>query len=165
MLRRAMILAGGISCGAACSQFPEFSQQYTQRLAGKVEELNLFVEDFDKDARKVGKTREQALVALAQGGEIGAARSETMVNTLARRDRLENALTELKGATAYERAKMASMFTDSELARGTWDDFKPAVPLTVEGAIFTGGGFILGTGVMMVLLGLLGGLFRRNRTT
>lgn len=165
MIKKALILAGGIGCGATLSQFPEFSQQYTQRLGGKVEELNLFIDNFDTDARKVGKTREQALVALAQSGEIGEVRAETMVNTMARRDRLANALVELKGASAYDRARMANMFTDSELARGTWQDFKPAVPLTAEGVVFTGGGFVLGAGAMMVLLGLLGRLFRRKKTS
>ncbi|MBU0778826.1 MAG: DUF2937 family protein, partial [Alphaproteobacteria bacterium] len=33
---RALALIGGLAGGAALSQYPEFSQQYLQRLAGQV---------------------------------------------------------------------------------------------------------------------------------
>ena len=54
MFARVLTLAGGLSGAAGLSQFPEFSQQYAQRLGGAVEELQLFVEEFDADAAGVG---------------------------------------------------------------------------------------------------------------
>ncbi|NRB05388.1 MAG: DUF2937 family protein, partial [Rhodobacteraceae bacterium] len=47
MLGRAIALAGGLAGGLSLSQFPEFSQQYLQRLGGAVDALAVVVTDFD----------------------------------------------------------------------------------------------------------------------
>ena len=47
MILRALTLAGGLTGAAVSSQFPEFSQQYTQRLGGAVDALAVVVADFD----------------------------------------------------------------------------------------------------------------------
>ena len=57
MLLRAITMAGGLVGAAGLSQFPEFSQQYVQRLGGAVDELSRFVAEFDADAAAVGMTR------------------------------------------------------------------------------------------------------------
>lgn len=155
---RILALLGGLTGAAGLSQFPEFAQQYTQRLAGKVEELTRFVAEFDADAAAVGVSREQALIDLAQGGAIGAERAQTMVTTIERQARLSQALDDLRDATPYQRAMQANAFTDAELARGTLSDFKPAVPLTLEGGSFAGIGFLGGFGAIAGL----GWLFRRR---
>lgn len=162
MIVRALTLAGGLAGAAGLSQFPEFSQQYTQRLAGKVEELTRFVEEFDADAAAVGVGREQALIGLAQGGAIGAERAQTLVDTIARQRHLAAALEDLRGAGPFTRAYHANAFTDSELARGTLSDFNPALPLSFEGLIFAGLGFLAGLGVFGTLQRLLGLVFRRR---
>ena len=165
MFFRAVTLAGGLAGAAGLSQFPEFSQQYTQRLAGKVEELTRFVAEFDADAADVGVSREQALIDLAQGGEIGAQRAQTMVTTIERQARLSQALDDLRGAGPFTRAYHANVFTDSELARGTLSDFKPAVPLSFEGLVFAGVGFLGGMSVLSMLSWIAGVAFPRRRTT
>jgi len=147
MFVRALTLAGGLAGAAGLSQFPEFSQQYTQRLAGKVEELTRFVEEFDADAANVGVSREQALIDLAQGGAIGTERAQTIVTTIERQNRLSTALLQLRSAGPFTRAYHANAFTDGELARGTLSDFKPAIPLTFEGLIFAGVGLLMGLGL------------------
>ena len=43
MILRTMALAAGLTGAATLSQFPEFSQQYTQRLGGAVDELSAIV--------------------------------------------------------------------------------------------------------------------------
>jgi hypothetical protein len=151
MFLRALTLAGGLTGAAGLSQFPEFSQQYMQRLGGKVEELTRFVEEFDADAQAVGLSRDQALIDLAKGGDIGAERAETMASTIERQIRLSAALDELRGAGPFTRAYHASAFTDSELARGTLNDFKPALPLSFEGLVFAGFGFLAGIGIFSLL--------------
>ncbi|MFK7941044.1 MAG: DUF2937 family protein [Roseovarius sp.] len=156
MFLRALTLAGGLTGAAGLSQFPEFSQQYLQRLGGKVEELTRFVEEFDADASAVGVSREQALVDLAQGGGIGAERAQTMVSTIDRQARLSTALEDLRGAGPFTRAYHANAFTDSELARGTLNDFKPALPLTFEGIVFSVLGFLAGIGVFSFVSWLFG---------
>lgn len=162
MFFRALTLAGGIVSGLGVAQFPEYSQQYMQRMAGKVEELTRFVEEFDADARTVGVSREQALIDLAQGGAIGAERAQTMVTTIERQQKFSKALQELRSAGPFTRAYHASAFTDTELARGTLSDFKPALPLTFEGAVFGGVGFLGGIGIFSAIGALFGRLFWRK---
>ena len=60
-MRRALATLGGLGLAIACSQFPEYAQQYEQRLGGAVDELRIIVADFDADARKFGLSREEAL--------------------------------------------------------------------------------------------------------
>ena len=61
---RALILAGGVAGAAGLSQFPEYSQQYNQRLAGAVDELSHVVADFDASAAAEGLSREAALAQM-----------------------------------------------------------------------------------------------------
>lgn len=157
MFFRALTLAGGLAGAAGLSQFPEFSQQYLQRMAGKVEELTRFVEAFDADARTVGVSREQALIDLAQGGRIGAERARTMTTTIKRQAQMAQALKQLRGAGPFTRVYRVSAFTDTELARGTLEDFRPALPLTFEGVVFGSAGFVAG----LAAFGIIGALFRR----
>ena len=163
MFTRVLVLAGGIGGAAALSQFPEFSQQYAQRLGGAVDELRLFVQDFDADAASVGLEREAALVQLADGGALGVARAETMRGTIARYQRLETAQDKLKGASALGRAINVMHFNDADIAEAAWADFRPAVPLTAEGAVFGGGGFAMGGLLMAVLIGGLRRLYGRRK--
>ena len=49
MITRTLVLAGGVAGAAILSQFPEYAQQYTQRLGGAVDALGQVVADFDDD--------------------------------------------------------------------------------------------------------------------
>lgn len=144
------------------SQFPEYSQQYAQRLGGAVDELRQFVEDFDADAARVGLGREQALSELSRAGALGAERAETMQSTIERFDRLSSALADLKDAGPFSRAYHAVHFNDPGIAQAAWQDFKPAVPLTFEGAIFSGAGLAAGGLLVSIFLGFLRMIFRRR---
>lgn len=162
MFARVLTLAGGLSGAAALSQFPEFSQQYAQRLGGAVDELRLFISDFDADAARVGLERETALVELAEAGALGAARAETMRATIERYDRLETALVDMKDAGPFMRAYHAAHLNDLDIAQAAWVEFKPAVPLTFEGAVFSGAGLVSGWLVISMLIGLIRLPFRRR---
>lgn len=61
MISKGLATAGGLCCALAASQFPEFSQQYKQRLSGAVDELAWVVERFDADAAALGMSRDAAL--------------------------------------------------------------------------------------------------------
>lgn len=163
MIVRAITLAGGLAGAAGLSQFPEFSQQYTQRLGGAVDELSRFVAEFDADAATLGLSREAALADLASGGEMGRARAQTAQGTIARHARLSADLEALQNAGPFTRAYELRRFTDTEIAARTWQAYKPAAPMTFEGAAFAGVGLLAGMGLMGGLLSLLGGLLRRGR--
>lgn len=165
MFARALAVVAGLSGAAGVSQFPEYSQQYIQRLGGAVDELSRFMEDFDTDAAKFDMSREAALVDLAQGGQMGAARAGTMVKTIERHARFSSDLKQLQGLGPFSRARYAARFTDSELASRVWENYKPAMPVTFEGAVFAGIGFLSGLALLSGLIYVLRlpfALFRRR---
>jgi len=133
-------------------------------LGGAVDELSRFVVAFDADAADVGLSRAAALDDLAQGGAMGQKRAETMAATLARYDRLSADLTTLETAGPFSRAYLAARSRDSEIAAKAWDAFKPALPITFEGAVFAGIGLIAGITGVGATLALLRGLFRRRKS-
>ena len=60
MIGKVLALAGGVAGAAGLSQYPEFSQQYIQRLAGQVDALTVVVADFDRSALANGLSRAAA---------------------------------------------------------------------------------------------------------
>ena len=139
----------------AASQFPEFSQQYVQRLGGAVDELRLVAADFDKSAAGVGLTREEALASM-NGNAFQTARRADMTRSFSRLSRLESDLVALKDADAFTRLRHVARFSDKGIAARAWDAYRPAVPVTAEGILFAMGGFFAGFGLLRgfgILLG------------
>ena len=164
MILRAATLAAGLAGGAGLSQFPEYSQQYMQRLGGAVDELERVVADFDASAAASGLTRDAALAEL-QGTDFLERRRADMTRTIERAETLAEDLALLETAGPFTRAYYAARFTDGEVARAALDVYRPAVPVTFEGAIFAVAGFLLGSAALGGLLAILRGLFRRKPAT
>lgn len=159
-MTRIVNIAGGVLLACSMSQFPEFSQQYVQRLGGAVDELSTVVRDFDKSAEVTGLTREAALSSLT-GTEFLGRRQDDMRRTISRQERLAADYDLLQNAGAYERMVYISKFTDTAIAKRTWADFRPAVPLTLDGLVFTVLGYLAGYGTLTGIFGLRRG--RRSR--
>ena len=125
---------GGLAGGAGLSQFPEFSQQYLQRLAGTVDEIQLQVSAFDASARRAGLTREEALAETSESAFLNSRQNDAraMIN---RSERLTADLDALRASGPILRVFQAPRLTDPEIAASTWSDFKPAAPLTLEGLV------------------------------
>ncbi|MEP2782994.1 MAG: DUF2937 family protein [Pseudoruegeria sp.] len=162
MIIRTLALAGGICVGVGASQFPEYSQQYLQRLSGATEALGVVVADFDASAAAEGLSRDSALDAMV-GNDFLERRQEDMRRAFARYHQLSFYLSDLRNSTALDRALSAHRFTDAELSRDTWNDFQPAVPVTIEGAGFAAGGFFVGYVLISLLFGGLWWGLRRSR--
>jgi len=165
MLVRALAFVAGLGGAAGVSQFPEYSQQYMQRLGGAVDELLRFMDDFHKDAVSLDLSRDAALVDLAQGGQMGAARADSMVRTIDRHARLSSDLADMQNLGPFSLARYATRFTDPELAGRVWENYKPAMPVTFEGIIFAVIGFLGGLALLSGLIYLLRlpfALFRRT---
>ncbi len=165
MILRAVTLAAGLTGAMGLSQFPEYSQQYIQRLGGAVDELARIVQQFDADADRVGLTRIAALSELQGGGAFGAEHARSMAATIARHDRLSNDLAVLDGAGPFTRARLAAHLGDPDIAARAWAAYRPALPVTFEGAIFAGAGFLLATTLVRMLAALISGAFLRPRRT
>ena len=117
----------------------------------------------DADAAAVGLTRQAALADLSRGGVMGAQRADTMARTIARYERLSGDLGELRAAGPFTRAYYAARLTDPEIAAAAWAAYRPALPLTFEGASFAGLGFLAGLAAAGVAARLLMAPFRRRK--
>lgn len=159
MIVRALALAGGVTGAAGLSQFPEFSQQYMQRLGGTVDELHRQIERYEMDADKVGLTLEELLAELSAEGPRAKTQAGNIQSDIDRHAQLSDALTRLKEAGPFTRARLVGYMSDREIAGKAFDDYKPAVPATFEGAIFAGTGFFAGWAGFSVILAVLGGLW------
>lgn len=160
MILRATALAAGLVTATTASQFPEFSQQYTQRLGGAVQALEEVVADFDASAAAEGLSRAQALDQM-RGTDFVERRRADMQATFARYDQLRADLTLLEGQGPFMRAYHAARMSDRDISRSALQAFEPAVPLTFAGVVFSVFGFVLGW-ISVRVLGALARLpFRR----
>lgn len=159
---RILAAAGGIAGAVALSQFPEFSQQYVQRLSGAVDELRAVTVLFDTAARVGGLSRDEALSEL-RGTGFGDQFSDDMRSRIYRYERLNADYQALAGAAPLQRLARAWRFRDPDLVERTWDDFQPAVPVTSEGLVFAGIGYAGGWLLVSLVLGALFGRRRRRR--
>lgn len=160
-MKRLFILIIASACGIVLSQFPEFAQQYRQRLGGAVEELSLIVTRFDAAAANAGLSREQALGRYAQTqDDFLQTQGGNMQATITRYECLKTHLTNLTDAAQFERLWVFTKERDMDLSKATLDAYEPAVPATAEGLIYGGGGLAGG----WILLSLLLSPFGRRRS-
>ncbi|MDB5561053.1 MAG: Methyl-accepting chemotaxis protein [Hyphomicrobiales bacterium] len=163
-MRRGLSILGGLALGVALSQFPEYAQQYTQRLGGAVDELRIITTEFDAAAKAGGLTREQALARYDTSTDsFLKGRGSSMQQTFARYDQLSGMLAQIRGANASDRLSLLPQFVDTEIGQRTLDSFKPAVPVTIEGFAYAGVGLVLGYAVVSILISFLLLPFRRRR--
>lgn len=154
-----LIFAGALATGVAGSQFPEFSQQYLQRLGGQFDALSQVAADFDASAAKAGLTRDAALAQI-KGSTFQDAHRQDMEHMFTRLNRITADLALLRAAGPLERMALPQRFRDVETLRAVWADFRPAVPVTSDGMMATLAGTIAGwlglTGLVALIRGLLG---------
>jgi hypothetical protein len=144
-MRRAVAIVGGLALATALSQFPEYAQQYTQRLGGAVDELRVIVEDFDRGAAQGGLDRSEALARYgASTDTFLAGRGESMVRTFVRYERLSAALDEIENADPVERLQNLPLYLDTDIGARTLSAYEPAIPVTPEGFLYAFSGLVLG---------------------
>ncbi|TBN41946.1 DUF2937 family protein [Paracoccus subflavus] len=136
-------LAVAVCVAIALSQFPAFSDQYVQRLGGQVDALSRVAAEFDASAQGAGLTRDQALTDLS-GSAFRDAHQANMRDVFARLDRARTDLQMLRIAGPLERMLLPHRLRDAETLAATWDDFRPAVPVTGAGLWAAGIGLALG---------------------
>jgi len=163
-MRRMIAGIGGVGLALMLSQFPEYAQQYTQRLGGAVDELRVITEDFDRAAVAGGLDRATALGRYeASNDDFLAGRGTSMTATFQRYDQLSATLARIENADAVERLQSLPAYLDTDIGRRTLESYKPAVPVTMEGILYAGGGFILGYLVLSGLWRFVTLLFKRRR--
>lgn len=151
-MRRTLGVIGGVGLGLTLSQFPEFSQQYEQRLGGAVDELRIIVTDFDADAAREGLNREQALDRYeANTDTFIVGRGADMAATIARYERLSQHLVRVQNAGPIEKLSGMAEFYDAQVAARAWENYEPAVPVTPEGVALSGIGILGGYSLVSFL--------------
>jgi hypothetical protein len=163
-MRRFVGLAAGILVAAAFGQFPEYAQQYTQRLGGAVDELRVIVANFDAQATQNGFDRAEALRRYEIAGDTFlVAQGTDMARTISRYDDLSAALVELENATPFERLQNLPLYLDTDIGARTLEAYRPAVPVTVEGFAYAAAGLALGYLLASAVFRLFALLFRPRR--
>lgn len=149
---RLLAFLSGLTGAVGLSQFPEFSQQYLQRLAGAVDQLEVIVDRFDADARRSDLTRAEALAEYAAAGGFLADQGEARADEIARFEGLSADYATLKALAPLQRLAHVTRFADPSIARRTWDDFRPAVPVTFDGLVCAAIGYGMAWALAMALL-------------
>ena len=163
-MRRVIAGIGGLGLAVTLSQFPEYAQQYTQRLGGAVDELRVITEEFDRAAAAGGLDRNAALDRYVVSNDAFlAGQGTSMTATFQRYDQLSTTLSRIEGAGPVERLQSLPAFLDTDIGRRTLENYKPAVPVTMEGILYAGGGFILGYLILSGLWRFASMPFKRKR--
>lgn len=157
---RTLAMIGGIAGAVALSQFPEFSQQYMQRLSGARTELKVITAGFDLTASAAGYSRDEALEKMG-GSDFQNDLRDQMQDNFDRYDRLDASYAALKGSEPLMRLTKLWHFRDTDLVQRTWNEYRPAVPVTADGILCAGIGYVGGWLIVSLLLGAFMRPFRR----
>ena len=147
----------GIAGAVISSQGPGFTLQYMQNLQGRLDELKPMVEQYDADLTGYGYTRAQALAECDNAARLLTALCDGYERTIVRYDLLSAHMAELEAASAYVRPLLLVRGRMDDVARSTYSQFEPAVPATLDGGVYAGGGFAFFWGAATFLFGLFGG--------
>jgi hypothetical protein len=145
MLTRRLAVAIGLFFAVIGAQWPEFAQQYRQRLGGALDELNRMIAEFDDEAKSQSLTREQGLARLQENGDpLARERAGAMNEDIDRAGRLSRQREAFNQAGPVGRlAALAEDFDAPTLAEA-WRDFEPALPVTSEAFVIGGAALVLG---------------------
>lgn len=129
---------------AGLSQAPEFFQQYLQRLGGHLDEARRQLAQFEAVARQSGITLQQLIdTTQAQQPAAVAKLGGVIAENQQRVESLAAAESALREANLFERPFVFLRHVDWDIAARTWEVFKPAVPVTIEGLVYAGAGMVL----------------------
>lgn len=142
MSGRTIPLAFGLIGALALSQFPEFVQQYTQRVGGAYEELAAEAGQFRTNAELGGQTTEEALSTLEHGGGVVAEQAASVRHLLAREADLGALYSGLQDEEGFNKIYAFLRYPQPELIRQTAEIYRPAAPLSFDGAAYAALGFL-----------------------
>jgi len=126
------------------AQAPEFFQQYLQRLGGHLDEARRQLAAFAQAAQAAGKPMARFIADTLANPDPGVARlGETIQETVDRVDTLAAAQQALTDASGWTRPFAFLGHFQADISQATLAVFKPAVPTTLEGAVYAATGVAL----------------------
>ncbi len=139
LLDRALCVIGTL----LFSQVPEFMQQYLQRLGGHLDEARRQLEQFQQTATQSGLTLAKLIEQTTANADPAVAKlGGVMTEALARVDTLATAQAAMQHASLWSRPFVFLEHVDTAIAHATWTIFKPAVPTTLEGLLYSLAGML-----------------------
>lgn len=149
---RLCIVAGAF----AGSQIPQFMQQYSQRLAGHVSELQQLIDQLRTVAAHSNKSLEEYIQKfLASTDADFAHQGHFMQGMVARWEELNGALLHLMQSSAWTRPLVFMKDLQSDIAHSTFASFQPGINLSVEGLCYAGIGSLMGWAIYQLISKLL----------
>jgi len=134
------------------AQIPEFIQQYRQRLAGHVAELNRILDDLRQIAQHSNKTLGEYIGKFMSSSDPDFSQQGIFMQEMTMRwEKLNDALINLTNSSGFLRPYVFLRDLQVEIARSTLRDFQPGINVTVEGVCYTLLGAALGYGVYRLL--------------
>lgn len=153
MLIRRLALFFAMLAGVVSAQFPEYAQQYRQRLGGALDELNAIIARFDADAAQSGLSEQGGIMRLKSNPDVFVqGRAGQMKDVIARRDRLAQQSQAFTHDGNFRRVWELAAHADPSIAWRAYQSFEPGIPVTTEGIVSAVIGFFLG-GALIKLLG------------
>ncbi|MGE4219935.1 MAG: DUF2937 family protein [Alphaproteobacteria bacterium] len=155
-IRTTFLLLFALAGAAALSQFPEFYQQYLQRLSGRADEVSAQVTALDARAAAAGLDRFDYVRAFSENSDrIVRGEGQAMVALLGRQVRLAAAVHALReSAPAFQPFAFAENFYWED-AQATAAVYAPALPLTLAGGVYALVGFLCGSLLFSMLMALI----------
>jgi hypothetical protein len=139
ILDRVLCVAGAV----ASSQFPEFMQQYLQRLEGHLDEARIVLGRLRDAAAQSGMSLEQLEASAAHNPDPSIVRLSGVITVAAQRvDQLASADAALRAASAWTRPFVFAAHADWGIVRATASIYRPAVPTTAEGLVYAAAGMV-----------------------
>lgn len=163
-MRKSVFLLFGCAGALLFSQFPEFFQQYTQRLGGHLDEVAAQVSALERRADEAGKELPAYLRTFLLHRDADVRREGYALREMVqRKETLTQSYKALTGVENWWRAGEFAKHVDWEIAGSALSIYRPAMPVTPEAAIYAGAGFGGGAIVYFTLLGLIGPRERSRR--
>lgn len=142
---RIVLIVFALLCAGAMSQFPEFYQQYKQRMGGALDELNRQVEALDARASERDLNRFDYIRRFELNEDpVIQGEGQAMVETLGRQKRFQESMDRLMAAPWYMQSIETLFHLEPDIAIETAKAFVPAIPLSVSGGAHAFLGFFFG---------------------
>ncbi|MFI5344042.1 MAG: DUF2937 family protein [Chlamydiales bacterium] len=141
MLDRLFVIVGAL-LGV---QIPLFMQQYMQRLAGHVAELNRVLNNLRELAFQSNKTLEEYIAKFLANPDLDFSRQgEFMLGVESRWRHLSLALENMSASSIWMRPYLFLRDLQPEIAKPVFYSFEPGLNLTLEGLAYAVLGAVLG---------------------
>jgi hypothetical protein len=147
----------------AGSQIPAFMHQYTQRLAGHVDELTLLVKNLNQLASAAHKTLEQYIQKFTSTNDPDfVQQGEFMYGVITRWNDLSQILSQLAQSSLWERPFIFFKNIQYDIAQPTLASFQMSITMNVEGFIYMAIGALVSVEIYQFFTFCLTRLYKRG---